>query len=69
MCASQEERVAALEARLAELSNTVGEYDIQRRKDQDIIQHLRDNVESKFSGKLFADSKNTTHESNAYRKL
>lgn len=65
MCASQEERVAALEARLAELSNTVGEYDIQRRKDQDIIQHLRDNVESKFTNeKLRMDSKTTSHESN-----
>lgn len=44
MCASQEERVATLEARLAELSETVGEYDRQRRKDQDVIQQLRNNV-------------------------
>lgn len=44
MSASQEERVATLEARLAELSETVGEYDRQRRKDQDVIQQLRNNV-------------------------
>ncbi|XP_077295730.1 GRIP and coiled-coil domain containing 88 kDa [Arctopsyche grandis] len=63
MCASQEERVAALEARLAELSNTVGEYDIQRRKDQEIIQHLRDNVETKLhKDKSHADRKTSLTE-------
>ncbi|VVD05539.1 unnamed protein product [Leptidea sinapis] len=44
ICARQEERVALLEGKLAELSQTIGEYDLQRRRDQMVIQQLKDSL-------------------------
>lgn len=39
-----EKRVASLEARLAELSETVGGYDRARQQDQQAIQKLKDQL-------------------------
>lgn len=41
---SHESRVAGLETRLAELSETVGGYDRLRQNDQQAIQKLRDQL-------------------------
>lgn len=41
---SHESRVAGLESRLAELSETVGGYDRLRQNDQQAIQKLRDQL-------------------------
>ena len=43
--AQQERRVANLEARLQELSETVGTYDRLRQQDQASIQKLKDRVQ------------------------
>lgn len=51
VCAKQEERVALLEEKLAELSRTVGEYDLQRRRDVHTIQQLRDNINNQLLDK------------------
>ncbi|XP_059045653.1 GRIP and coiled-coil domain-containing protein 1 [Achroia grisella] len=40
-CARQEERVASLEGRVAELSHTLGQYAAARRNDRDTIQRLQ----------------------------
>ncbi|CAH4037636.1 GRIP and coiled-coil domain-containing protein 1 isoform X1 [Pieris brassicae] len=48
ICARQEERVALLEGKLAELSHTIGEYDLQRRRDQHTIRQLRDSVNGRL---------------------
>ncbi|XP_055374804.1 GRIP and coiled-coil domain-containing protein 1 [Condylostylus longicornis] len=47
LSALHEDRVANLEARLAELSNTVGTYDRLRQQDQENIQKLKEKI-SKF---------------------
>ncbi|CAG4966917.1 unnamed protein product [Colias eurytheme] len=52
ICARQEERVALLEGKLAELSQTIGEYDLQRRRDQQIIQQLRDSVNGRILDRM-----------------
>ncbi|KOB73802.1 DNA double-strand break repair Rad50 ATPase [Operophtera brumata] len=44
----EEERVALLESKLAELSETVGKYDLRRRNDQKLIQKLRDSLNGKL---------------------
>lgn len=44
MSLSHEERVANLEARLAELSTTVGNYDRVRQQDQESIQRLKEKL-------------------------
>ncbi|XP_047992964.1 GRIP and coiled-coil domain-containing protein 1 isoform X2 [Leguminivora glycinivorella] len=48
ICARQEERVALLEGRVAELSATVGEYDARRRRDQQLIQSLQEAMNGKL---------------------
>lgn len=48
ICARQEERVTLLEAKLAELSHTIGEYDLQRRRDQHTIRQLRDTLNGRL---------------------
>ncbi|KAI8422189.1 hypothetical protein MSG28_006096 [Choristoneura fumiferana] len=54
ICARQEERVALLEGRVAELSATVGEYDARRRRDQQLIQQLQDAMNGKLVGEIRA---------------
>lgn len=49
ICARQEERVALLEGRLAELSATVGEYDARRRADRRLIQSLQDAMNGRLA--------------------
>ncbi|XP_063622016.1 GRIP and coiled-coil domain-containing protein 1 isoform X1 [Cydia splendana] len=49
ICARQEERVALLEGRVAELSATVGEYDARRRRDQQLIQSLQDAMNGRLA--------------------
>ncbi|KAJ2942546.1 hypothetical protein O0L34_g2014 [Tuta absoluta] len=55
ICARQEERVALLEGKLAELSQTVGEYDLRRRRDQQLIQQLQESLNGRLA--LIAGSK------------
>ncbi|PZC80298.1 hypothetical protein B5X24_HaOG214907 [Helicoverpa armigera] len=55
ICARQEERVALLESKIAELSETVGQYDLRRRRDQQLIQQLKDNVNGKILEKIAAN--------------
>ncbi|XP_072938568.1 GRIP and coiled-coil domain-containing protein 1 isoform X2 [Epargyreus clarus] len=52
ICARQEERVALLEEKIAELSQTIGEYDLQRRRDQHIIQQLRDSMNGRLLDRM-----------------
>ncbi|XP_045447516.1 GRIP and coiled-coil domain-containing protein 1 [Melitaea cinxia] len=52
ICARQEERVALLEGKLAELSQTIGEYDLLRRRDQQLIQQLRDSLNGRLLDKI-----------------
>ncbi|KAL4705356.1 hypothetical protein ACJJTC_006842 [Scirpophaga incertulas] len=52
ICAKQEERVALLEGRLAELSQTIGEYDLRRRRDQQTIRQLKDSVNGSILDKI-----------------
>ncbi|XP_063535474.1 GRIP and coiled-coil domain-containing protein 1 [Cydia strobilella] len=49
ICARQEERVALLEGRVAELSATVGQYDARRRRDQQLIQSLQDAMNGRLA--------------------
>ncbi|XP_075974579.1 GRIP and coiled-coil domain containing 88 kDa [Anticarsia gemmatalis] len=56
ICARQEERVALLEGKIAELSETVGQYDLRRRHDQQIIQQLKDSVNGRLLDKIHAHS-------------
>ncbi|XP_045768348.1 GRIP and coiled-coil domain-containing protein 1 isoform X1 [Maniola jurtina] len=58
ICARQEERVALLEGRLAELSQTIGEYDLRRRRDQTLIQQLRDSLNGRLMDKIASTSSN-----------
>ncbi|XP_053612891.1 GRIP and coiled-coil domain-containing protein 1 [Plodia interpunctella] len=51
-CARQEERVALLEDKLAELSETVGRYDLRRRHDQQLIQQLRTELNGRIMDKM-----------------
>lgn len=57
ICARQEERVALLEGKIAELSETIGQYDLKRRQDQQLIQQLK----SSLNGRL-VDGLNTHHD-------
>ncbi|XP_031762806.2 GRIP and coiled-coil domain-containing protein 1 isoform X2 [Galleria mellonella] len=50
-CARQEERVALLEGRVAELSHTLGQYDAARRHDRRTIQRLH----AALDGRLLRD--------------
>ncbi|XP_049868021.1 GRIP and coiled-coil domain-containing protein 1 isoform X2 [Pectinophora gossypiella] len=52
ICARQEERVALLEGKLAELSQTVGEYDLRRRRDQQLIQQLQESLNGRLLDKI-----------------
>ncbi|KAF9797601.1 hypothetical protein SFRURICE_001526, partial [Spodoptera frugiperda] len=52
ICARQEERVALLESKIAELSETVGQYDLRRRHDQQLIQQLKDSVNGRLMDKI-----------------
>ncbi|XP_041988287.1 GRIP and coiled-coil domain-containing protein 1 [Aricia agestis] len=52
ICAKQEERVALLEEKLAELSQTIGEYDLRRRRDEALIQQLRDSLNGRLMDKM-----------------
>lgn len=52
ICARQEERVALLEGKLAELSETIGQYDLRRRRDQQLIQQLRDSINGRLLEKI-----------------
>ncbi|XP_045534523.1 GRIP and coiled-coil domain-containing protein 1 [Papilio machaon] len=52
ICARQEERVALLEGKLAELSQTIGEYDLRRRKDQQTIQQLKESLNGSLLDKM-----------------
>lgn len=56
ICARQEERVALLEGKLAELSQTIGEYDLLRRRDQQLIQQLRDSLNGRLLDKIASNS-------------
>ncbi|GBP33486.1 GRIP and coiled-coil domain-containing protein 1 [Eumeta japonica] len=56
ICARQEERVSILEAKIAELSQTIGEYDLRRRKDQQVIQNLKDSMNAQILDKTAADT-------------
>lgn len=56
ICARQEERVALLEGKLAELSQTIGEYDLLRRRDQQLIQQLRDSLNGRLLDKIDSNS-------------
>ncbi|KAH9627776.1 hypothetical protein HF086_002813 [Spodoptera exigua] len=55
ICARQEERVALLESKIAELSETVGQYDLRRRHDQQLIQQLKDSVNGRLMDKIAAN--------------
>ncbi|KAL0880592.1 hypothetical protein ABMA27_001822 [Loxostege sticticalis] len=55
ICARQEERVALLESKLAELSETVGLYDLRRRKDQQLIQQLKESLNGRLLDKIQAN--------------
>lgn len=46
-----------LEEKLAELSQTIGEYDLRRRKDQQTIQQLKESLNNQILDKTDA-SKN-----------
>ncbi|XP_045768349.1 GRIP and coiled-coil domain-containing protein 1 isoform X2 [Maniola jurtina] len=63
ICARQEERVALLEGRLAELSQTIGEYDLRRRRDQTLIQQLRDSLNGRLMDKIASTSSNDAQKS------
>ncbi|XP_034826876.1 GRIP and coiled-coil domain-containing protein 1 isoform X2 [Maniola hyperantus] len=63
ICARQEERVALLEGRLAELSQTIGEYDLRRRRDQTLIQQLRDSLNGRLMDKIASSSSNDAQKS------
>ncbi|KPI96882.1 GRIP and coiled-coil domain-containing protein 1 [Papilio xuthus] len=52
ICARQEERVALLEGKLAELSQTIGEYDLRRRRDQQTIQQLKESLNGSLLDKM-----------------
>ncbi|CAG5058773.1 unnamed protein product [Parnassius apollo] len=52
ICARQEERVALLEGKLAELSQTIGEYDLRRRRDQQTIQQLKESLNGSLLDKI-----------------
>ncbi|XP_013142410.1 PREDICTED: GRIP and coiled-coil domain-containing protein 1 [Papilio polytes] len=52
ICARQEERVALLEGKLAELSQTIGEYDVRRRRDQQTIQQLKESLNGSLLDKM-----------------
>lgn len=54
ICARQEERVALLEGRVAELSATVGEYDARRRRDQQLIHQLQEAMNGRLLGEIHA---------------
>ncbi|CAG9785383.1 unnamed protein product [Diatraea saccharalis] len=56
ICARQEERVALLEGKIAELSQTVGQYDLRRRQDQTIIQQLKDSLNGSLIDKIASNS-------------
>ncbi|CAH2236559.1 jg8040 [Pararge aegeria aegeria] len=58
ICARQEDRVALLEGKLAELSQTIGEYDLRRRHDQTLIQQLRDSLNGRLMDKIAGSSGN-----------
>ncbi|XP_063822382.1 GRIP and coiled-coil domain-containing protein 1 [Ostrinia nubilalis] len=55
ICARQEERVALLESKLAELSETVGVYDLRRRRDQQLIQQLKESLNGRLMDKIQAN--------------
>ncbi|XP_060803627.1 GRIP and coiled-coil domain-containing protein 1 isoform X2 [Amyelois transitella] len=63
ICARQEERVALLEGKLAELSETVGQYDLRRRHDQQLIQQLRDSLNGRIIDKMAAGGSDYVAES------
>ncbi|KAJ0175549.1 hypothetical protein K1T71_008708 [Dendrolimus kikuchii] len=52
ICARQEDRVAFLESKIAELSETVGQYDVKRRHDQQLIQQLRESLNGRLMDKI-----------------
>lgn len=52
ICARQEDRVAFLESKIAELSETVGRYDLKRRHDQQIIHQLRESLNGRLIHKI-----------------
>ncbi|CAH0581091.1 unnamed protein product [Chrysodeixis includens] len=56
ICARQEERVALLESKIAELSETVGQYDLRRRHDQQLIQQLKDSLNGRLMDKIAANN-------------
>ncbi|XP_026732617.1 GRIP and coiled-coil domain-containing protein 1 isoform X3 [Trichoplusia ni] len=56
VCARQEERVALLESKLAELSETVGRYDLRRRHDLQLIQQLKDSLNGRLMDKITANN-------------
>ncbi|RVE42484.1 hypothetical protein evm_012869 [Chilo suppressalis] len=56
ICARQEERVALLEGKIAELSHTVGQYDLRRRRDQTIIQQLKDSLNGSLMDRIASTS-------------
>lgn len=56
VCARQEERVALLESKLAELSETVGQYDLRRRHDLQLIQQLKESLNGRLMDKIAANN-------------
>ncbi|CAH0714121.1 unnamed protein product, partial [Brenthis ino] len=60
ICARQEERVALLEGKLAELSQTIGEYDLMKRRDQQTIQQLRDSLNGSLLNKMATSGNDET---------
>lgn len=48
--------MALLESKLAELSETVGQYDLRRRLDQQLIQQLKDEVNGRLMDKIAANT-------------
>ncbi|XP_026315506.1 GRIP and coiled-coil domain-containing protein 1 isoform X2 [Hyposmocoma kahamanoa] len=65
LCARQEERVALLEGKLAELSQTIGEYDLRRRRDQQLIQQLKESLNGRLLEKI---ASNTSDEPTVQQK-
>ncbi|XP_061379972.1 GRIP and coiled-coil domain-containing protein 1 [Danaus plexippus] len=60
ICARQEERVALLEGKVAELSQTIGEYDMMRRRDQNTIQQLRESFNGRLLEKIASNGSDGT---------
>lgn len=52
--------MALLEGKVAELSQTIGEYDMMRRRDQNTIQQLRESFNGRLLEKIASNGSDGT---------